>query len=451
MPYLPHTDADRAEMLREIGASSFEELIESIPEGLRTAEPLDIPGPLSEEEVARHLEALAAMNRPRGRLLSFAGGGVYDHHVPAVVRAVTAMPQFYTAYTPYQAEVSQGTLQSIYEFQTMIARLTGLDVANASLYDGASAAAEAALMGLGITRGDRVLVPSTVSAPIRRVLETYLTSSAAELVEIPSVDGVVDVDRLASVVREKDVVVLQHPNAFGLLEKAHEVGKTVEKAGGLLVASVDPLSLALLKPPSEYGATIAVGEGQSLGMAPAYGGPLLGFMATTRRNVRRMPGRIIGATVDGEGRRGYVMTLQTREQHIRREKATSNICTNQGLMALAAAVHMSLLGRNGFRETAVHVASKARYAAGAITAQEGFTLRFGGPFFREFVVETPRAAEVVRSELGRAGICPGIGLGDVDPKLERCLLISVTERHTREELDELAAALGALGPKGGSA
>jgi len=451
LPYLPHTDGDRAEMLREIGVSSFEELLEQVPSELRTTGPLDLPGPLSEEEVSRRLRALAAMNRVGPDMLSFAGGGIYDHHVPAAVRAVTSMPQFYTAYTPYQAEVSQGTLQSIYEFQTMIARLTGLEVANASLYDGATAAAEGALMGLDVTRGRRVLVSSTVAPSVRRVLTTYLTSSGSELVELPSRDGLTDTEALVDELREKDVVVVQHPNALGLLEPMPALGRAVEDAGALLVASVDPLSLALLKPPAAYGARIAVGEGQSLGIAPAYGGPLLGFMATVRKHVRKMPGRIIGATVDGAGRRGYVMTLQTREQHIRRAKATSNICTNQGLMALAATVHMSLLGRSGFRELAVHIASKARYAARTITAQRGLSLRFEGSFFREFVVETPRPAAVVRSELGRNGVCPGIDCGTLDPALDRCLLVSVTERHTREDIDALATALGSMAREGGSA
>jgi len=437
-------------MLREIGVERFDDLLEGVPEELRSTRSLDIPGPLSEEEVSRRLTELAARNQPKGVLLSFAGGGVYDHHVPAAVRAITSMPQFYTAYTPYQAEVSQGTLQSIYEFQTMIARLTGLDVANASLYDGATAAAEAALMGLGITCGQRVLVPSTVAPSVRRVLRTYLTSSAAELIEVASVDGRVDAGALEKTVQEKDVVILQHPNAFGLLEPTADVGAAVEKRGGLLIASVDPLSLAVLKPPSEYGSAISVGEGQSLGLAQAYGGPLLGFLATTRKHVRRMPGRIIGATVDSQGRRGYVMTLQTREQHIRRAKATSNICTNQGLMALAAAVHMSLLGKHGFRETAVHVASRARYAADAITAHDGLSLRFDGSFFREFVVETPIPAAVVRSELRGAGICPGIDCGAIHPTLDRCLLVSVTERHTKDDIDQLAAALGAMVSERGS-
>ncbi|MBD3367913.1 MAG: aminomethyl-transferring glycine dehydrogenase subunit GcvPA [Candidatus Eisenbacteria bacterium] len=451
MPYLPHTDADRAEMLREIGVSSFEDLLESIPTDLRMTGELDIPGPFSEEEIGRHLGKLAAGNRGANCLLSFAGGGIYDHHVPAVVRTITSMPQFYTAYTPYQAEVSQGTLQSIYEFQTMIARLTGLDVANASLYDGASATAEAALMGLDVTRGARVLVPATVSPHVKRVLRTYLASSAADLREVPTRDGRIDVAALSGEISENDVVIVQHPNALGLLESVNDVGELAERAGALLVASVDPLSLAVLRPPADYGAAIAVGEGQCLGSAPSYGGPLLGFLAAERRHIRRMPGRIIGATVDHDGRRGYVMTLQTREQHIRRARATSNICTNQGLVALAAAVYMSLLGRNGFRETAVHVMSKAHYAADAITQHTGLSLAFPGPFFREFVVEMPRPASVIRSELSRDGICPGVDCGTYDPALERCLLVSVTERHTREDVDTLASALGAAAAEGGSA
>jgi glycine dehydrogenase subunit 1 len=376
--------------------------------------------------------------------LSFLGAGVYEHAVPSVVRHVTSMPQFATAYTPYQAEASQGTLQSIYEFQSLVARLTGLEVANASLYDGASAVAEAALMAIGATRKRRIVVSSTVSPQVRAVLSTYLSASGVEVAEAPLEGGLTAVGRLSGLSEGAAAVIVQHPNFFGLLEPVGEIVRAAQAAGALSIASVDPISLALLKPPGEYGFDVAVGEGQSLGSPPGFGGPLLGFMATTRKHLRRLPGRIIGATTDAEGRRGYVMTLQTREQHIRREKATSNICTNQALVALGAAVYLSLLGGRGLRDLAVQITSKAHYAASALARIAGVGLRFDAPFFREFVVELPVPAAVAKDGLARAGIRPGVRCGCYYEGLEKCLLVSVTERHTKADIDSLASALEAF-------
>jgi len=450
VPYVPNTEHDREEMLRAIGASSMDDLFSTVPADLRTEGELDVPGPLSEAELVRHMRRLASMNRTTDDVVSFLGGGVYDHSVPAVVRHVTGMPQFYTAYTPYQAEASQGTLQSIYEFQSLICRLTGFDVANASMYDGASAAAEACLMAVGIKRKRKILIASSANPALRTVSSTYLEASDIEIVEIPfGPDGVTDAAALDEHIEGAAVLVVQHPNFFGLLEPVVELSARCEAAGALLVTSVDPLSLAVLKPPSEYGAAIAVGEGQSLGSPVGYGGPLLGFMAAGRKHVRRMPGRIIGETVDTEGRRGYVMTLQTREQHIRREKATSNICTNQGLVALGAAVHLSLLGKKGFRDLAVQVASKAHYAAAAVSKVAGVSLRFEGPFFREFVVDLPVDAHRVKEDLRKAGIWPGVSCGCWYEGMEKSLLISVSEKHTREDIDSLASGLEAVLSPGG--
>jgi len=431
-------------MLREIGVGSVEELFADVPQDLRAKAELDVPGPLSEAELVRHMRRLASMNRTTDDVVSFLGGGVYDHTVPAVVRYVMSMPQFYTAYTPYQAEASQGTLQSIYEFQSLICRLTGLDVANASMYDGASAAAEACLMASAVTKRKKIVLAGTANPALRTVASTYLEASDMEIVEVPPRGGVTDTGALDANIDGAAAVVVQHPNFFGLLEPVEAISAKCESAGAMLVASVDPLSLAVLKPPSDYGAAIAVGEGQSLGSPVAYGGPLLGFMATTRRHIRRLPGRIVGATTDTEGRRGFVMTLQTREQHIRRDKATSNICTNEGLVALGAAVHLSLLGKKGFRELAEQVTAKAHYAARALAAIPGVRMKFDGAFFREFVLELPKPAHKVKQELGGAGIWPGISCGCYYQDMNNCLLVSLTERSTRDDMDSLTSALEAV-------
>jgi len=450
VPYVPNSDRDRDAMLRAVGVSSVEDLLAEIPEDLRFRGDLDVPGPLSELELERHMARLAALNRSLDDVLSFDGAGIYDQAIPAAVRHVCGMPQFSTAYTPYQAEASQGTLQAIYEYQTLIARLTGMDVANASMYDGATAAAEAVLMGFGVTRKRRVAVPRSVHPAVREVLATFVAASGAEVVDVPLAGGVTDVGALEDALEEGTVALVGHPNFFGLLEPVTGISQAVERKKAWLVASVDPLSLALLEPPGSYGAEVAVGEGQCLGSPAAYGGPLLGFMAARRRHIRRMPGRIIGATADTEGRRGYVMTLQTREQHIRREKATSNICTNQGLVALATTVYLSLLGKDGLRELASHVAARSHYAADALSRVDGVRLRFDGPFFREFVVELPVDAARVQSELRTAGIWPGVSLSRWFDDMPNSLLVAVSERHSREEIDTLASAIGAVTERRGA-
>lgn len=444
MPYVPNTERDRKEMLASIGVASIDDLFADVPAEHRFEGTLDVPGPLSELEVDRHVRSLASLNKTARDTLSFLGAGVYAHAIPSVVRHVTSMPQLSTAYTPYQAEASQGTLQSIYEFQTLIARLTGMEVANASLYDGASAAAEAALMAIGATRRRRVVVSSTVSPQHREVLRTYLTALDVELSEAPAEVGLTAVDGLDRLCEGAAAVIVQHPNFFGLLEPVGEIARVARASGGFSIASVDPISLAVLKSPGDYDVDVAVGEGQSLGSPPGFGGPLLGFMATNREHLRRLPGRIIGATTDDAGRRGYVMTLQTREQHIRRGKATSNICTNQALVALGAAVYLSLLGREGLRELAVQITSKAHYAASALANVAGVRLKFGAPFFREFVVELPFAAAAVKDDLSFAGIRPGVSCGCYYDGMENCLLVSVTECHSRGDIDTLASALEAV-------
>ncbi|HER42847.1 MAG TPA: aminomethyl-transferring glycine dehydrogenase subunit GcvPA [Candidatus Eisenbacteria bacterium] len=438
MSYVQNTDDDRKSMLKAVGASSIEELLEPIGRELRPRKPIDLEGPMSESEVSSLLESLAGRNRPATKLSSFLGGGIYDRHIPATVRYVLSRSEFYTSYTPYQAEVSQGTLQAIYEYQSLICRLTGMEVANASMYDGATALAEAILMAHGIKRGGRILVPRTIPPRAREVLGGYMSGRGIEIEEIPfGESGTIDPGRLEEMLSGgAAAVVMAQPNYFGLIEPAEEISKVVRGAKALLVSYVDPLSLALLTPPGGYGADIAVGEGQSLGNPQNFGGPLLGFMATRRDLMRRMPGRLISGTVDLDGKRGYVMTLQTREQHIRREKATSNICTNEGLCALAAAVYLSSLGESGFREAALQSMAKSHTLYGMLDGLPGFELPFGKNFFQEFVVRTKGSAGDFLAGARSRGILAGLELDRAFPELGGdAILVAVTEKRTRAELE----------------
>ncbi len=445
MSYIPNTDENRREMLDAIGVESIDDLFAGIPEAVRFRGDMDLPSAMSEMELVKHMAELAGKNLSTDEYVCFLGAGAYDHFLPSVVDHILSREEFYTAYTPYQPEVSQGTLQSIFEFQTMISELTGMDVANASMYDGATTVMEAALMAGRLVRrgGNRVLISESVHPEYRRVLETYLCSLEWEMVEIPMVEGVTDLDALR---READdetlTVIVQNPNFFGLLEPVDEIGSVVDNAGkAMFTVACDPISLGLLKPPSESGADIVVGEGQSLGNPLSFGGPYLGFFAAGSKHIRRMPGRIISETVDEDGVRGYVMSMQTREQHIRRARATSNICTNEALNALAATVYLSLMGKTGLREVAEQSLQKAHYAAQAIDALDGFSLQYDQPFFKEFVVQCERpAAEVVQSMLEH-NILAGVDLGRFYPDMDHSLLVAVTEKRTREEIDELAARL----------
>ncbi|MFQ6009203.1 MAG: aminomethyl-transferring glycine dehydrogenase subunit GcvPA, partial [Candidatus Zixiibacteriota bacterium] len=387
MPYLPSTDNDRREMLRRIGVPNIEDIFSVIPTELRLSRSLNIPA-LSEMEVLREIEQMSKENHVG--LVCFAGGGVYDHFIPSAVNTIISRPEFLTAYTPYQPEVSQGTLQVMYEFQTHICRLTGMDVANASLYDGASAAAEAVIIATRVTKRNKVVVSETVAPLYREVVSTYLSARDVELVIVPMKRGVTDLDRMEAVVDEKTACVLvSQPNFFGLLEDVEPVAEMIHRVGGKFIMSVDPIAQAILKTPADYEADIAVGEGQPLGLPLSFGGPLLGFFAAKKELVRNMPGRIAGRTTDIEGKTGFVLVLQTREQHIRREKATSNICTNQALCATAASVYISLLGKTGLRKVALLSSEKAHQTAAAISQLEGFELYFNSPFVREFAVRTP--------------------------------------------------------------
>lgn len=456
MAYLYNTPEQQREMLTTIGVDSVAELFEQIPAQLRLDRALDLPPALTEIELESHLRLLASRNR--GGSVSFVGGGAYDHFIPAAVDAIASRSEFYTAYTPYQAEASQGSLQAFFEYQTLICQLTGMDVSNASLYEGGTAVSEAVFMAMRVTgRHQKVVMLESVHPEYRQVCETYLRQVNCELVIVPCPNGTADPEQVANALDDKSAcLVVQHPNFFGCLEEARELTSIAQRAGSLAVVSFDPISLGILARPGEYGADIAVAEGQSLGTPLQYGGPYLGIMTCKSEFVRKMPGRLIGETVDREGRRCFVLNLQAREQHIRREKATSNICTNQGLMALRAAVYLSLLGKEGLREVAELCTRKAHYAAEQIAKIKDFKLAFPDKaFFKEFTVDC-RGSVSKRLEAARtAGF-------DVGPSLNRypasglaarvdSILLAVTERRTREEIDRLVAALDVWGTQRGPA
>ena len=438
-PYLPLTDEDRRAMLQALGFRSIDELFARIiPEEARFQGALDLPPALSELEVRKVVESLARQNR--ADLTLFIGGGVYDHYIPAAVKHIVSRSEFYTAYTPYQAEVSQGTLQAMYEFQSAICDLTGMEVANSSMYDGASALAEAALMALRIQKKrNRILYSEDLNPRYRQVLHTYTRRQDLEIVEVPTDPrtGQMDLNFVEDALDDRTAALLfQHPNYFGILEEPFRLRELTERVGALLVVAFDPISLGILEPPGAYGADIAVGEGQPLGLPLGFGGPYLGLFAAREKYLRQMPGRIAGATVDAEGKRGYVMALQTREQHIRREKATSNICTNQMLCALTALVYLSLMGKEGLREVAEQSAQKAHYLADQLTRIPGVRLAFEGPFFREFVLELEgKTAREVRDALLADGILFG------HPVAEHRLLVAVTEKRTPQEMDRVVQRL----------
>lgn len=442
MTYVPHIEAERAEMLRAIGINSVDELFAEIPREVQV-ERLNLPEGMSEIEVERMLRALARRNRTD--LVCFLGGGFYDHYIPAAVDAILQRGEFYTAYTPYQPEVSQGTLQAAFEFQTGICRLTGMEVANASLYDGGTAIFEAMTMAARCTGRSRVLIDQAVSPIYRKMLQTYSAKLRIAQEEIPARNGVLDQEAMSAALDDRvAAIVLQNPNFFGCVEDYTAIIEKAHAVGALAIMSVYPISLAILKTPGEMGADIVVGEGQSLGIPLSFGGPYLGFMATRKSLVRKMPGRIVGMTRDGKGRRGFVLTLQAREQHIRREKATSNICTNQNLCALAAGVYMALLGKQGLIEVAELCADNASYAYERLTAIPGVQRTFKAIFFNEFCITLPRDARDVIGDLIDRGFAAGFPVGRYYPGMERVALVAVTEMRTKEEIDRLAAALEAV-------
>jgi len=444
MPYLYNTPEDQQAMLEAIGAESIDELFDPIPDDLKLGRPLELPPALSEIELDRHLQTLAAKNAHTGNSVCFLGGGCYDHFVPAVVDAIGSRSEFYTSYTPYQAEASQGNLQVVFEYQSMITRLTGMDVSNASLYDGASSTAEAVLMAISCTRRHgKVIVPSSLHPEYRATIATYLENLDISLVELATPSGVIAIEQLAAAIDDSTAaVVLQQPNFFGCIEDAQGLANIAKAAGALLITAFDPISLGLLTRPGDYGTNIAVAEGHTLGTPMSYGGPFLGIMACDKSLVRRMPGRIAGETVDRRGNRCFVLTMQTREQHIRREKATSNVCTNQGLFALRATVYLSQLGPQGLRETANLCLQKSRYAAEQLCQQERFSLAFEQPTFKEFVIRDAenQVQRLLKSSLGD-GFLAGVPLGQWYPDLADCFLVAVTEKRSKAEIDSLVQSL----------
>jgi glycine dehydrogenase subunit 1 len=444
MPYLYNTPSEQRAMLDAIGARSIDELFEVIPEALRLKRPLNLPPALSELELTQHMAQLAAQNAHAGQMVSFLGAGCYDHFIPAAVDAIASRGEFYTSYTPYQPEVSQGNLQAMFEYQTLVCQLTGLDVSNASLYDGGSATVEAALMCLTSTkRHGKVVAAGSLHPEYRQILETYFTCLDTQLVTVAAPEGIVSPRAIAAAVDDQTAcVVIQHPNFFGCLEDVEAIARIAHEAGAMLVVAFDPLSLGLLKRPGDLGADVAVAEGHVLGSPMSYGGPFLGIMACREAFVRKMPGRIAGETTDRRGRRCWVLTLQTREQHIRREKATSNICTNQGLFALRAAVYLSLLGPQGLREVSELCVRKAHYAADQLAAGGRLTLPYDRPFFKEFVVRDRegRVSELL-SAAQAAGFLAGVPLGPWYPELSDCFLVAVTEKRTRSEIDAFVKCL----------
>ena len=428
-PYLPNTDADRSLMLREIGVSSIEELFQDIPERYRHAH-FNLPPPLSELELKKELRQLASHNVSLDEYACFLGAGSYRHFIPSIVSHITGRSEFYTAYTPYQAEVSQGTLQPVYEYQSLVCQLTGMEVSNAGMYDGSTAAAEAAIMACTITKKGKVAVLTTLNPTYRKVIDTYVggRNLSLETVELSS-------NHLSS---DRACLIIQQPNFFGYFEEMEAYVQKAHDIGALLIVIADPISLGMFKPPGDYGADIVVAEGQPLGIPISFGGPYLGIFACRKEYVRQMPGRIVGKTVDAEGKPGYVMTLVTREQYVRRERATSNICTSEALMALAAAVYLATLGKRGLRQVAELCYHKAHYAAEAIGKLKGYSLAFQQPFFKEFVIRCPVAPRKINDALFKEGIIGGL---DISHIIDNGMLLCVTEVNTKQDIDRLVEIL----------
>ena len=431
--YIPNTDADRLAMLREIGVASVNDLFSDVPEKFLDV-PFHLPPPLSELELKVELHRMAAANSGLDDYACFLGGGFYRHFIPSVVNHITGRSEFYTAYTPYQAEASQGTLQSIYEYQSLVCQLTGMEVSNAGMYDGSTAAAEAALMACRVTGKNGVDVLASVNPRYVDVMETYAGGQSVSLHKLPS-----DFESLSA---DSACLVVQQPDYFGCFEDLAPAAGKAHAAGALLVVITDPISLGMYRPPADYGADIVVAEGQSLGSPLNYGGPALGIFTCRKQYLRQMPGRLVGRTMDSAGRPGYVLTMATREQHIRRERATSNICTNEALVSLATAVYLAVMGRNGLRQVAELCYHKAHYAAAAITALEGYSLAFQSPFFKEFAVRCPVSPRRINEALFRQNIVGGLDLGDTLPD---SLLLCVTEMNTKNEIDRMVEVMKKAG------
>jgi glycine dehydrogenase subunit 1 len=441
-PYLALTDADRQQMLETVGVDSIDELFRDIPPGVRLDRELALEPALNEYELSAHLTELASRNVDMTRELSFLGAGIYDHYVPAVVGAVLQRGELLTAYTPYQPEMSQGVLQAIFEYQTAICELTGMEVSNASGYDGTTVTADACYVAKHVTGRTKIVVTEATGPQVRQVVKTYAPGFGLDVVEVPHRGGTTDPEELAEAAHDAAAVIFQQPNVFGCLEPAPELVAAASEAGAVAIAHVDPLSLGVLEAPGRYGASIALGEGQAAGNFPSYGGPHYGFLAARREFIRRMPGRIVGETVDAAGERGYVLTLQTREQHIRREKATSNITTNQTLLALGGLVYLTWLGPQGLRELGETCLSLAAYAKQRLVEDAGLELMFADrATFKEFAVRVGRNAREVVSAARERGVHPGYAIGRDYAEMDDVLLVAVTEQRTPDQIDRLVDVL----------
>ncbi|WP_347319099.1 aminomethyl-transferring glycine dehydrogenase subunit GcvPA [Rossellomorea sp. RS05] len=440
--YLPMTDQDQREMLDSIGVDSVDALFEDIPEEVRFKGDYNIKKAKSETELVKELSALAAKNADLRSHASFLGAGVYDHYMPIIVDHVLSRSEFYTAYTPYQPEISQGELQAIFEFQTMICELTGMDVANSSMYDGGTSLAEAAMLSAGQTRRKKVLVSAAVHPESKDVLRSYAKGQYIDVVEVPHKDGVTDLEAIENLIGD-DVaaVIVQYPNFFGRIEDLQAIEAITHGSKAMFVVSSNPLALGALTPPGKFGADIVIGDAQPFGIPSAFGGPHCGYFAVSKKLMRKVPGRLVGQTVDEDGVRGFVLTLQAREQHIRRDKATSNICSNQALNALAASVAMTALGKQGVKEMAIQNIQKAHYAKNAMKSA-GLELAFEGPSFNEFVVKVKAPVRDLNLHLIQKGMIGGYDLGLTDETLANHMLVAVTELRSKEEIDAFAKELG---------
>lgn len=441
-PYIPNTSDDEEKMLKSIGLNSLEELFSDIPNEIRLKRKLNLNNAMSEIEVTRHIKNIALKNKNTEDLVCFLGAGAYDRYIPSVIKHITSRSEFYTAYTPYQAEISQGTLQTIFEYQSMICNLTGMEVSNASMYDGATACAEAAFMACEVSKRKSIVVSSTVHPEVRKVLKTYTYFRGIELIEVDDCDGVTDIEKLKSVVTPSTAgVIVQSPNFFGIIEDVSEIEDIIHKNKGLLIMGVDPVALSILKSPGEAGADIAYGEAQSIGNSLSFGGPYIGFMATTPKLMRKLPGRIVGQSDDAEGKRAFVLTLQAREQHIRRQRASSNICSNEALNALASVVYLTAMGKKGLKEVAYQSLQKAHYAHKELIKSGNYTDMFKKPFFMEFAIKSSTNIDTINSKLLEKNILGGFNIEMEYSKYKNTMLLCVTEKRTKEEIDNLVSSM----------
>ncbi|WP_286678950.1 aminomethyl-transferring glycine dehydrogenase subunit GcvPA [Candidatus Aquicultor secundus] len=446
MDFIPITDNDKAAMLDSLGLKSIGELFDlSIPDEVRLKRPLDLPQGVSEYELIKELQGIAADNYSLDSYISFLGGGAYDHFVPQIVDAIISLPEFYTPYTPYQPEVSQGILQALFEYQTMISELTGFEIANDSLYDGSTTVAEAALLAHDVTKKTEVIISEAVHPEYRDVLKNYTRGIGITIKTVPMKNGSTDIAALEDMISDETAcVIMQQPNFFGCLEDMPRVGDITDRYPVLFIASVDPISLGILQPPAEYGADVAIGEGQPLGNKLNFGGPYLGIFACRKEYLRRVPGHLTSATIDTEGRTGYVFTLQTREQHIKRERATSNICTSEILNAIAAAVYLSYIGPAGLKEVATQCIQKAHYMYDRLRSISYLEPLFDAPFFKEFAFKSTKPVAEINSHLIIEGIIGGLNIGRLYPEYENAILFCVTEKRTKQEIDILIEILESI-------